>query len=269
MKKFIIGIDVSKESLDYCLVETSTGSVCCEFQSKNTINSIQETLKKKQKEHSIDASELLLCAEYTGQYTYPLCCVCEDMKMGLWLENPAQIKYRSGVQRGKNDKLDARKIAFYAIRFIDDARLFSISERSIEALKQLISERDLYVVDRGKYQGQLRDQEHFMNKSDYLSKSKRLKRLIEELDCVIKEIEEQIKSIIDKDPELRNLHKLLCSIDGVGDKTETKMIVVTNAFKDFNNPRKFCCHAGVAPFSYESGSIFDQDGRSLTRQIKA
>jgi len=32
------------------------------------------------------------------------------------------------------------------------------------------------------------------------------------------------------------------------------MIVETNAFQDFKNPRKFCCHAGVAPFSFTSGS---------------
>ncbi|MFC0876770.1 transposase, partial [Saccharicrinis sp. FJH2] len=33
-----------------------------------------------------------------------------------------------------------------------------------------------------------------------------------------------------------------------------KMILETNAFRDFKDPRKFCCHAGVAPFSYTSGS---------------
>jgi transposase len=32
------------------------------------------------------------------------------------------------------------------------------------------------------------------------------------------------------------------------------MIVETNAFRDFENGREFCCHAGVAPFQYTSGS---------------
>lgn len=49
-------------------------------------------------------------------------------------------------------------------------------------------------------------------------------------------------------------YELLCSVDGIGDRTAIKMIVETNAFKDFSDPRKFCCHAGVAPFSYTSGS---------------
>ena len=105
----------------------------------------------------------MICAEYTGQYTYPLCCACEELGVDLWLENPAQIKHSSGIQRGKNDKLDARKIAAYAVRFQDKVRLFSLPEKNIASLRQLISERDLYIIDKGKYQGQLNDQKRFMN----------------------------------------------------------------------------------------------------------
>lgn len=75
------------------------------------------------------------------------------------MENPAQIKYRSGVQRGKNDKLDARKIVDYAIRYQDKARLFTLPEKNIATLKQLLSERGMYISDKGKHQGQLADQE--------------------------------------------------------------------------------------------------------------
>lgn len=60
--------------------------------------------------------------------------------------------------------------------------------------------------------------------------------------------------MIDNNETLSKQHKLLCSIDGIGERTAVKMIVETNAFKDFKDPRKFCCHAGVAPFSYSSGS---------------
>ncbi|KAA6304482.1 hypothetical protein EZS27_043869, partial [termite gut metagenome] len=33
-------------------------------------------------------------------------------------------------------------------------------------LKQLVSEREMYVCDRDKYQGQLTDQKRFMDKED-------------------------------------------------------------------------------------------------------
>lgn len=252
MKKLFIGTDVSKGKLDFCLI--FNGKVIKEEITENSIRPIQSYIRRVLNETTLSVEEVLICAEYTGQYTYPLCCVCEELSIDLWLEDPSQIKYRSGVQRGKNDKLDARKIAAYAVRYQDEIRLFTLPQKVIGTLKQLISERDLYIVDRSKFQGQLTDQQDFMDKDDYKKKSKRLKRLIKELNESIKEIEEDIQQLIDNDETLSNQHKLLCSVDGVGDRTAIKMIVETNAFQDFNDPRKFCCHAGVAPFSYTSGS---------------
>ena len=139
MKKFYLGIDVSKEKLDFCLLTAS--KVMNESIVKNDTKSIKKSLLHLFKEYVIEKDNLLICAEYTGQYTYPLCCVCRELGIDLWLENPAQIKYRSGIQREKNDKLDAKKIASYACRFAEDVRLFELSEKTIETLKQLVSER--------------------------------------------------------------------------------------------------------------------------------
>lgn len=252
MKNTVIGIDVSKEKLDFC-VRNEKG-VLKEIIISNTISGIKSYLKGLQKEFNLLSSEVLLCAEYTGQYTYPLCCVCEELGIDLWLENPAQIKYCSGIQRGKNDKLDARKIADYALRYQDKVRLFTLPEKTITTLKQLLSERSMYMSDKGKYQGQLTDQKRFMSKDDYAKKSKRLRRQIKDLETSIAEIEQEIDNIIKSDHTLSRQHELLMSIDGVGEQTAIKMIVETNAFRDFNNGRQFCCHAGVAPFSYDSGS---------------
>jgi transposase len=230
---------------------------------------IKAYLKRVLNENVLEVSDLLVCAEYTGQYTYPLCCVCNELRLDLWLESPAQIKYRSGIKRGKNDKLDARKIAMYALRFQDEAKLFSMPDKSLSTLKQLISERDMYIADKGKYQGQLTDQKRFMDKDDYKKKCKRLKGLIDELNDAISQIEKDIQKTIDKDETLSNQHKLLCSVEGIGDRISLKMIVETNAFKDFKDPRKFCCHAGVAPFSYTSGSSQRSKNRISNRADKS
>jgi transposase len=252
MKKIVSGIDVSKEKLDLCLV--SNEKIMKEPVVENTVSTIKSSLKNLSKEYLIDLSDILICAEYTGQYTCPLICACDEPAVALWLENPTQIKHNTGVHRGKNDKTDARRIASYAIRFQDKARLFSLPEKSNASLKLLLSERDMYMTDKSKYQGQLTDQKRFMSKDDYQKKSKRLKILIKNLNDAISIIDKEIKYLIECDETLANRHRLLCSVDGVGERTAIKMIVVTNAFRDFINPRKFCCHAGVAPFSYTSGS---------------
>ena len=250
MKKFFIGVDVSKVKLDFCFWHNER--VVREVVVPNHIGAIKGYLRDILNGHSI--ADFLVCAEYTGQYTYPLSCACSELGFDLWLEDPSQIKYRSGVQRGKNDRLDAHKIAVYASRFIDQVRLFSLPEKTIRTLKQLVSERDVYVCDKGKYQGQLTDQQDYMDKVDYKSKSNRLKKLTKGIELAIEQIEEEIRILIDGDKTLSRQYQLLCSIDGVGERTAVKMILETNAFKDFKNPRSFCCHAGVAPFSYSSGS---------------
>ena len=159
MKKLIVGVDVSKEKLDFCLKSQTKATK--EFIVKNQSTSIKECLSGILQEQEVQIEDLLICAEYTGQYTYPLSCVCQELQIDLWLENPSQIKYRSGVQRGKNDKMDARRIADYAKRFEDEAKLFSMPEKCLVSLKQLICERDMYVCDRSKYQGQLTDQKSY------------------------------------------------------------------------------------------------------------
>ena len=252
MKMFYLGIDVSKEKLDLCLMTES--SVVKELMVKNDMKSIKEVISAFSVEFAVACECFLVCAEYTGQYTYPLCCACEELNIDLWLENPTQIKYRSGVQRGKNDKLDAKKIALYACRFAEEARLFNLPEKAIETLRQLISERDLYVIEKSKLRGQLTDQERFMDKTLYGKKKKRFERVIHELNKSIEAVDKEINCLIDNDDTLSKQHELLCSVDGIGERTAVKMIVETNAFKDFQNPRKFCCHAGVAPFEYISGS---------------
>ena len=267
MKKYFIGIDVSKEKLDICL--NANNQFVSEIVVNNNTKAIKEVLKSLLEENLMEVPSILVCAEYTGQYTYPLSCICEELSIDLWLENPAQLKYRSGIQRGKNDKMDARKIAVYAKRYLDDMRLFSLPEKQISTLKQLISERDLYVVDKAKYQSQLTDQKLFMSKEDYKRKSKRLIGLIAELKDAINQIEQEIQTIIDNDDTLSNQHKLLCSVDGIGERTSIKMIVETNAFQDFKDPRKFCCHAGVAPFEYTSGSSVHSRNKVSNRADKS
>lgn len=265
MKKILLGVDVSKEKLDVCKLEAS--QIKEELILENQFRLIKTYLKSVLKDSP--SEDILICAEYTGQYTYQLSLVCDELGLDLWLENPTQIKYRSGVQRGKSDKLDARKIAEYACKFQEEANLFFLPEKTIMSLKQLISERDLYVVDRAKYQGQLTDQKRFMSKEDYARKSKRLKAIISELTDAIEQIEKQIQTEIDNDQSLSNQHKLLCSIDGIGERTAVKMIVETNAFTDFDDPRKFCCHAGVAPFEYISGSSQRSRNRVSNRADKS
>jgi len=264
---YVIGIDVSKKKLDYCLM--CEGKVLNESVTCNHPQVISQVIDSLCQEYELEKSSLIVCAEHTGQYSYPLVCACEYLSCNLWLENPSQIKYSSGLQRGKNDRVDAKRIALYASRFKDRFKAHTRPGKEIEELKQLEGELSMLVVDRAKYQGQLKDQSGFMDCRFYAAKQKRLSTLIEGLNQMIISIEQDIATIITSCPVLEHQMQLLTSIEGIGKKVALKTIVETHAFTRFDNARKFNCHAGVAPFSYTSGSSQHSRNRVSNRADKS
>lgn len=228
--------------------------VVSEEQVSNHQQAITKLINELKRELNMTNENCLICAEHTGQYTYPLICACKSMDCRLWIENPTQIKYCSGMTRGKNDRVDAKRIATYAFRFYDQAVYYKRPSEELVRLNQLEAERTLYMVDLSKYKAQVTDQKDFMPKALYKSKSDRLKLLISSLEQVLKRIEAEMNEIIESTKILSRQMDLLMSIDGVGRIVAMNMIIVTEAFTRFNNPRQFCCYAGVAPFAYTSGS---------------
>ena len=155
-KAVIIGIDVSKLTLDLCV--SISGNISQEIVLENTISELNKFFVKLLKEHN--SSEILICCESTGHYVYPLCCVCSDLSLALWVENAYHLKHSFGLVRSKNDKVDARRIVEYAARFYDKRCLYSLPDSKIASLRILLRERDMYVAHKKTYQAQLRSQVH-------------------------------------------------------------------------------------------------------------
>ncbi|MFV9821800.1 IS110 family transposase [Phocaeicola vulgatus] len=144
-------------------------------ENDNYQSAVMSLLHQLEEDYGIAGGQMLVCAEHTGQYTFPLACACKAVACKLWLERPTEIKYSSGVQRGKNHKVDAKRIAIYARRFQDKVQYYERPTEDIrERLKQLESERTLYVTDLAKYKGQMKDQKDYMPKALYERKMKRL-----------------------------------------------------------------------------------------------
>jgi transposase len=249
---YFIGVDVSKKKLDFCVMFEN--KVVHEEIVANHQHAVIGLIHQLKKEFGIDNAQMLVCAEHTGQYTYPLVCACEIAECRLWLEHASSIKYSSGVQRGKNDRIDAKRIAVYASRFEDKLRLYKRPEQEIERLKQLEAERSLYVVDLAKYKAQLKDQKDYVPERIFKDKSKRLKKLMDNLEEVIDSITQEMQEIVKSSEILSKQYRLLQSVDGVGPVIALNMIIVTEAFTKFENARQFNCFAGIAPFQYTSGS---------------
>lgn len=246
----VIGIDVSKLTLDIALI-TQDAEVES-FRIENRSVSIIRFFKSLSKR--IDINRLLICAEHTGHYCYPLRKACLEKGYYLWIEGGAEIKQRSGVTRYKNDKVDAIRIADYAKRYQDKAERQRVEDEKLESIRSLSSERELFIKERAKYKTQLKDLKGFIDEGLYKARSKRLKKQVNSLTELIKEIDKQIKQILESSEKLANQKVILTSIGGIGDQVAIKTIIATGGFVKFSSGRKFACHVGVAPFSFESGS---------------
>lgn len=246
----VIGIDVSKLTLDVALI-TKYGEIE-NFKIENKALVIKKFFLKLSK--TIDMSKALICAEHTGHYCYQLRKVCLDKEYLLWLEGGAEIKQRSGVTRYKNDKVDAIRIADYAKRHQDKAKIQVMEDYALESIRALSNERELFIKERAKYKTHIKDLKGFMDEELYKSRSKRLKKQVDALTKLIKEIDKQIKDLLESSKKLSTQKEILTSVDGVGDQVAIHTIIATVAFSKFTSGRKFACHVGVAPFAFESGT---------------
>ena len=245
---WFIGIDVSKKTLD--ITVRNREIVLQTLKIENSVAALKCLLKEFKKQ-GIDLSATLFCMEHTGVYCTPMMLCTEKLKLHLWLENATAIKLSIGLQRGKNDQIDAARIAEYAVRFVDKVRLF---EPPREAMKRL---RSLTVV-RKRLLASLMNITTLSKEKDYYlavkSTGSVCKKSITALKANLKEIEKEIRQIIKTDERLRHLFEIVTSVRGIGEVVGVQMIITTNEFKDFDCPKKFACYAGVAPFEHSSGT---------------
>jgi transposase len=200
-----------------------------------------------------DVSELLICSEHTGLYSYPLCVFCQENKLVLWLESPLQIKQSMGMQRGKNDRVDAMRIAQYAASHLNQAKLFVMPGKALLGLKQLLAYRERLVRARKSFHTAEKEMKEF--NADFSGHvSKESKSLLKTIDGKIEKVNAKMTELIESDEQLKKQFQLVQSVPGVGPITATYFLVYTSAFTRFQTSRQFACFSGIAPFEYSSGT---------------
>ena len=252
MKKIHVGIDISKEKCNLCY--RSGLEIVRKEECLNEVKAIKKGLKAALKALGASMEEVLVCAEYTGRYIYPLTVACQELDIFLWMDDPTRIKNSMGLTRGKNDAIDAARIAEYAYRYNDKAARYCIPDAALVSMKSLLADREFLLVDRKRYQSQLTDQKKFMAHGDFKRKSTRWRKVVKSIEEQIASIDAEIEAIIDADPVLTRQKELLVSIDGVGDRIAINMIAITGGFTRFRNARQFCSFAGLTPYKYDSGT---------------
>ena len=252
MNKIYVGIDISKEKCNFCYRRGL--EIVREEECLNEIKALKKAIKAALKAVEAMEKEVLICAEYTGRYIYPLTVTCQELDLFLWLDDPTRIKNSMGLTRGKNDAIDAARIAEYAFRYSDKAVRYSIPDAALVSMKNLLSDREFLLIDKKRYQAQLSDQKRYMAPSDFKHKTARWKKVIKSIEEQIAAIDAEIDALIAEDPVLSRQKELLVSIDGIGNRIAINMIAITGGFTRFQNARQFCSFAGLTPYKYDSGT---------------
>jgi len=242
---------VSKNELDFAVMQGKTLLFHKEIQ--NTPAAVKSCIKELIKLPDFDLNSAVFCLEHTGIYSNHLLSVLHDKKAPICLESATQIKNSLGNLRGKNDKVDAIRIAEYAYRNRDKLRLWQPKRDVIQQLAHLSTLRSRLVEVQKVIKTPLKEAGSFIKKNQGKQNDKLCSKTLTAIEFDLENIEKAIDVIIAEDPELNRLFKIVSSVSGIGKITAATVIITTNEFKDISDPKKFACHAGVAPFVKESG----------------
>jgi transposase len=201
----------------------------------------------------VDLQECIVIMEHTGVYTLQLMCFLDQNNIDFALFPGLEIKRSLGIKRGKNDKVDARRIADYGFHIRHKLKASTMPTADMLKLKQLQTTRLLFVKNRTSLKNCLKAQQTLIIQTQMTITCDELSKQIKTLDESIAVIEEQMIAVVAACPSLKKNFDLLCSVKGVGAVIAYAMIICTNNFSAFPSARHFMSYAGVAPFDHESG----------------
>ena len=248
MKQFIVGVDVSKATLDFFFKPTHFS-----MRVSNCKTGFRQWIKLLDSMRSV-GDQALVIMEHTGRYSYRFESFLRAHDIAYCKIGSLQIKRSLGVIRGKNDKVDAERIAEYGWLRREVLKADHVISDTLRELQDLLNLRLKLVRDRSGYINRFKEMKASgsCTKSDYQGKLHL--QTIAFFTRHIVELEKKIKGIIASDTKLQTDCDLLRSIKGVGWIIACYMICRTEGFTRFCNARKFNCYAGIAPFSHESGT---------------
>lgn len=260
---YFVGLDVGKKSFDASLM-TLEEEELSHRSFANTEPGIRSLLAWV-KSHVPSVEEILFCAENMGSYVTTLCVCSRQLSFSLALECPLTIKKSIGLQRGKNDRTDARRIASYTVLHHRKLWLYRLPDKELVQLRNWMIIRDNLVKQKV---SALKLLELTSQASALADLSASLAFLQKQLIRIKEEIsyaEQEMEKIIDSSVSLTENYELLTGIKGIGKINAMVLLCVTDNFRRFTDPRKFACYCGVAPFEHTSGTSIR--GKTRTSQL--
>lgn len=241
MSNTILGIDVSKATLDVALLNGSK-------HLKTFTNDPHgfEQLQTWLKSHT--NNNVHACIEATGQYGFPLATYLYQQQHQVSVVNPARIKaYRqTRMFRNKTDRLDAFLIADFCMT--QKPALWEPPRPEYKHLQALVHHLDALKS--------MLQQERNRSKSgvDTTFVLNQIDQHINFIQQQIDDLEKMIENLINQHPEIKRQYDLLQSIPGIGFQTAVRLLAEIKDISSFKSAAQLAAYAGVTPRHYCSGT---------------
>ena len=221
---------------------------------ENTLEGIAAMAEWSAGADAASRGEVMFIFEHTGLYSHKLIQYLGGNGYLFHVAPGLEIKRSLGIARGKDDRVDARRIALYGHEKREGLQPYMIPGKTLDAIKRLIALRRKLVTQRAGHRAAHGEQGRVLDMGLEAVLLDVRERVIEAMDAEISKIEKELDRLVDLDPELKKQYGLLTGIKGVGPVTARYLIVHTVGFQAFATWRKFASYCGIAPFPNTSGT---------------
>jgi transposase len=255
MNNITIGIDISKQKFDICMIDSQNQK------QQKTFTNDNKGFEELKAIIPTD-SEVVAAIEATGCYGENLVYYLHSSNIKVFVLNPAQVKYyaKSVMLRTKTDKVDAKVICDFLKLHQNQLHLWKPKPVSLEELQSLYRCICDFKNDRVRVKCHI---ESCIN-TDSAGKQIALSYYQSQLEYLTTKINELTSRALDKISsfeELSNKFQLLNSIPGIGEDTALGILSELVDVNQFANAKQLAAYAGLNPAIRESGSSVRGKGR--------
>lgn len=248
---YFLGIDIGKDKFHAAITTDGLNFHDQEVENKST--SIGEYFKQLKIKFSFTSTQVIVCVEHTGIYSYLLLDYLTRKGIPVCVEPALRIKRSQGMQRGKNDKIDATRIAKYLFKNYTELKFWQPKREVIQKLRALLTVRERLIRAKTQFEVPIKESSEFIEKTVRQLAIANCKTTINAIKKDIKKVDIEISALIKLDAQLSDQVRFATSVTGVGVIIAANMIITTNEFQDISNHKKYACYSGIAPFPNQSG----------------
>ena len=247
-----IGIDVSKQKLDVCLICLHAPGKPLYKVVPNTPEGFATLLAWATAKAQCTAADFYVVLEATGPYHETAAESLAEAGCRVFVVNPARTRdfAKSLGHKTKTDRVDAAVLARYGLERHAELKPWTVQPPQYRTLRALQSRQQALETDVQRERNRLEKLQAVRSEAFVVESVRRtIAHLESELECLNHAIETHVQS----HPELARDRGLLQSIRGVGPVVSTLLLPVLQPGR-FEKAPQAAAYLGVVPVEHQSGS---------------